>query len=198
MRTVLILTLGVVFFGCSDDSRPVFGSGEWRFHDVSLLNPTCQVEDVARTITGEHGDESPSGGSLVVKCRATKLDGGDLIFNLRLEDDGAADLVDIRALRIPGVYLTGTSPHSALPSRCESVYFEVSGAQYQAVCTTDEPLEGECQLIGATLDEAASSISVEFSCHAVPTLGGGSSTCEVSGGGTSAIATLSFDGCSGF
>lgn len=198
MRTVLILTLGVVFFGCSEDSRPVFGSGEWRFHNLSLLDSTCQVADVDRTVTGEHGDESPSGGSLVVRCSATKLEGGDLLFNLRLEDDGAADLVDIRALRIPAVYLSGTSPYEALPNRCESVYFEVSGAQYQAVCTTSEPLEGECQLLGATLDESASSIAVEFSCHAVPTLGGGSSTCEVSGGGTSATATISFDGCSGF
>lgn len=198
MRITLLITLIAVFSGCSDDPRPVFGSGVWRFHNASGFDRSCGVDERDRSVTGEHGDEGPSGGTLVVRCRATTLSNGDLSFNLTLEDPAAGDMIDLRALRIPSVYLSETSPFNAVPSGCESVYFEVGGARYQAVCTTGEPQPGDCRLEGATLDESASSISLDLSCHGVPTLGGGGSTCEVSGPGTTAIATVSFDGCTGF
>lgn len=198
MRIALIFTLLAVCSACEGDPRPVYGTGVWRFHDANAFDPSCQSADQDRTITGEHGDESPSGGTLLVKCSASETSSGDLLFNLTLEDGTAGDAIDIRALRIPAVYLTGASPIEANPTQCDSILFEVSGTQYQALCTGSEPVEGECQLMGAVLDEGSSSISIEFSCHNVPTLGGGSSVCDVSGGGTSDVATLEFDGCSGF
>jgi hypothetical protein len=185
MRFVLLFTC-VVLVACSDDSRPVFGSGAWRFHDVDAISNLCNEESHTRTITGEHGDESPEGGTLVVRCSASKLSSGALSFRLVL-DNGAGDSIDVRDLRID----------DAAPTYCDSILFEVSGAQYQAICTTDEPLEGECQLVGGALDRSASTLTVDFNCRAVPTLGGGSSTCEVSGAGTSLNANLTFDGCSG-
>lgn len=189
----MILTL---LAACESDSRPVYGSGVWRFHD--LVTNTCFEDERERSVTGEHGDESPGGGVIIARCRASERSSGDLSLNLRLEDTHAADLVDIRGLIIPAAYLSAPSPIDAVPTGCESVHFEVSGAHYSARCTTGEPEEGDCQLLGARLDRSSSSVSVEFSCHAVPTLGGGASTCEVSGGGTSTIATLTFDGCEGF
>jgi hypothetical protein len=197
MRTSLILTLCVLFAGCSEDPRPVYGSGVWRFHDVDALSALCSEESRDRAVTGEHGDESPAGTTLVVRCAATTFDSGVLSFNLTL-DDGAGDSIDVRALRFAAGDASGASPIETIPTGCESILFEVGGARYQAVCTTDEPLEGECQLEGARLDQSSSSIALDFSCHAVPTIGGGSSTCEVSGAGTSASASISFDGCSGF
>jgi hypothetical protein len=194
MRAFAILTLCALFFGCSDESRPVFGTGAWRFSDISAISNMCSELDSNRIITGEHGDETPEGGTLIVQCSAIELGSGALSIRLVL-DGQAGDSIDIRDLRIAAEDASSSGLVETVPTQCESILFEIDEAQYQAVCTTAAPEEGECQLLGATLDRSASSVSLEFACHAVPN-SGGSSICEVGGAG-SPNAVLSFDGCSG-
>ncbi|NLY93089.1 MAG: hypothetical protein GXY23_03580 [Myxococcales bacterium] len=195
MRTLLFISLCATLVGCTDDETPVFGSGAFRFHDLNVISRSCSEADHPRIIAGEHGDETPGGGTLIARCAATEFASGDLSFNVLLDND-AGDSIDIRALRIPALP-SGAGPVEVTPTGCESILFEVSNVRYRAVCTSSEPEEGECQLVRAVLDRADASISLDFRCHAVPTIGGGGSTCEVSGAGASANANLTFEACRG-